>query len=93
MKGNKIVKVLAIVLVIAMSLSGCAKSGSKYVAGTYTGEAEGFGGTVKVTITVSDSKIEKVDVTGDKETEQSVVLHLEHWLKRLWKSSQLKSML
>ena len=69
MKGNKIVKVLAIVLVIAMSLSGCAKSGGKYVAGTYSGEAEGFGGTVTVTITVSDSKIEKVDVAGDKETE------------------------
>ena len=69
MKGNKIVKVLAIVLVIAMSLSGCAKNGGKYVAGTYSGEAQGFGGTVTVTITVSDSKIEKVDVAGDKETE------------------------
>ena len=68
MKGNKFLKALVIALVIALSLSGCAKS-NKYVAGTYTGEAQGFGGVVSVTIKVSSSKIEEVEVTGAKETE------------------------
>ncbi|MCI9264871.1 MAG: FAD-binding protein [Oscillospiraceae bacterium] len=37
--------------------------------GTYTAEAQGFGGKVTVTLTVADGKLTKVAVTGDKETE------------------------
>ena len=35
-----------------------------YVDGTYTGEAEGFGGTVAVEVTVKDGKITGVEVTS-----------------------------
>lgn len=37
--------------------------------GTYTGTAEGFGGEVSVTITVSGGSITAVDAVGDSETE------------------------
>lgn len=37
--------------------------------GTYTGTAEGFGGEVSVTITVSGGVITAVDAVGDSETE------------------------
>ena len=39
-----------------------------YTAGTYTAAAQGFGGEVKVTVTVDENSILDVTVTGDKET-------------------------
>ena len=39
-----------------------------YEAGTYIGSAQGFGGTVTATVTVSDSRIELVELKGDGET-------------------------
>lgn len=44
-----------------------AASGS-YVPGTYSATAQGFGGDVTVTLTVDESKITDVQITGDKET-------------------------
>ena len=38
--------------------------GAGYKDGTYTGEADGFGGTVAVEVTVKDGKIEAVEVTS-----------------------------
>lgn len=40
-----------------------SKNGS-YKDGTYTGEADGFGGMVAVEVTVKDGKIEAVEVTS-----------------------------
>lgn len=40
-----------------------------FTPGTYTGTAQGYGGEVKAVVTVSDSKIETVELTGDDETE------------------------
>ncbi len=40
-----------------------------YVPGTYTGEADGFGGKVSVTITVDEESITDVTAVGDDETE------------------------
>ena len=50
-----------------LTLAGC---GSKaiYKAGTYEATAEGRNGDVTVAVTVSDSKIEKVEVKDHKET-------------------------
>lgn len=39
-----------------------------YEAGTYTGSAQGFGGTVTATVTVSASGIQSVELKGDGET-------------------------
>ena len=36
--------------------------------GTYTSTAQGFGGDVTVELTVSESLIESIIITGDKET-------------------------
>lgn len=40
-----------------------------YTPGTYEGSAEGFGGTLSVTVTLSQDKIEKVEVTSHSETD------------------------
>lgn len=45
-----------------------AGAGVSFKAGTYTGEGKGFGGAVRVSVTVSDTRIEKIEVTGNKET-------------------------
>lgn len=39
-----------------------------FTAGTYEAEAQGFGGTVKVSVTVSETEITDVVITGEKET-------------------------
>ena len=66
---------VALVLAGAMVLSSCggqkaasSSAGGKYTAGTYTGEGQGYGGTVTVTITTDDSSILEVTATGDQET-------------------------
>lgn len=43
-------------------------AGGVYTAGTYTASEQGFGGTVEVTITTSDSEITEVAIKGDGET-------------------------
>ena len=40
-----------------------------FVPGTYTGSAKGFGGDINVTVTVSENKIEDIQIEGDHETE------------------------
>lgn len=57
----------------AVSLTGCSdrkpeQSKGIYTPGTYEGSAQGYGGEVKVSVTVDDNAITDVKVTGDKET-------------------------
>lgn len=71
MKKNSI---LACVLAGALLLSGCsntAASGSagKYTAGTYEAAAQGYGGSVTVTMTVDADSITDVKAVGENETE------------------------
>ena len=43
-------------------------AGGLFTPGTYEGTAKGFGGDVKVTVTVTEDEITEVSVTGDDET-------------------------
>lgn len=69
-------KVLAILLSLAMmtSFAGCKSTTSgegaavKFTAGTYEGSAKGFGGDILATVELSEDKIEKITVIGEKET-------------------------
>lgn len=73
-------KFLAIVLTVLMVISlmtGCAKSTDAqgadsektlFKAGKYTGEAQGFGGIIKVEAEVSDSEILKIDILEHQES-------------------------
>lgn len=61
---------------MAVGTVACSGAGT-YTPGTYTGEAQGFGGTVSVTITVDKNKITDVKVVGDKETPSVGGAHLE----------------
>ncbi len=54
-----------------------ASAAGMYTPGTYTGEAEGFGGTVTVTITTDENSITEVAVAGDDETPSVGGAHLE----------------
>ena len=62
------VSLLASLLIIA----GCASQGGgagKGKSGTATASAQGFAGEVKVTVTMENGKIVKVDAAGPGETE------------------------
>ncbi len=91
MRKRSVVLPLALT-VTAASLAACGNSATtettaaateasaaagEYTPGTYTGEADGFGGKVTVEITVDENKITDVKVTGDDETENIGKAHLE----------------
>lgn len=59
---------LALVLCLALTLMGSLALAAGYTAGTYTAEAAGNNGLVKVAVTVSDDAITLVEVTGHAET-------------------------
>lgn len=71
MKKNSI---LACVLAGALLLSGCSNTAAsggagKYTAGTYEATAQGYGGSVTVTMTVDADSITDVKAVGENETE------------------------
>ncbi len=69
---------LALTLVMALSLTACggksqptpgpSGTAGTYTPGSYTGEGQGYGGTVTVELTVDANAITDVKITGDKET-------------------------
>lgn len=58
---------LALVLMLACA-AGVMAEETAYVPGTYESEAAGFGGAVKVVLTVNDKEITDLIITGDSET-------------------------
>ena len=53
---------------ILLSYSCIAENDNLFVRGTYQGSGEGFGGTVKVTLTVNENKILSAKIDGLEET-------------------------
>ena len=66
MKKSMIAFVL--VCTMLMSVLGMAAADGSYTPGTYTAEAKGMGGTVTVTVTVSENAITAVKAEGPDET-------------------------
>jgi len=68
-KFKKIIATLLLMtLVFAMSGCGVGKKTKALTNGTYTGEAEGKGGLIKVELAVAEGKISKIDVKEHHET-------------------------
>lgn len=61
-------KILALILAVCMVLSMGAVVLAEGVSGEFTGTAQGLGGDVTVTLTLTDGKITACTATGDKET-------------------------
>ena len=77
---RKYLMLLSVVLILSMIFSGCSPKNSEqekkeddvvgiYQPGTYEAVAKGYGGDVKVTITVDANSIIDVSIIGDDETE------------------------
>lgn len=77
---NKLLSLL-LALALGLTLAACAATpassqsaassepAGKYAPGTYEGTAKGYGGDLKVTVTLGDNQIEKIEVAENKETE------------------------
>lgn len=63
---KRLIYITAVLVVLAALLVGC--SSGKYKDGTYSGEAKGNNGPVKVSVTVKSGKITEVKVTSHNET-------------------------
>lgn len=59
---------LLTVLALVLGLTAGVMAAGHFEDGTYPGEAEGFGGTVTVEVTVEGGEITDVAATGDDET-------------------------
>ena len=72
--GENTMKKLLIagILISLLIIAGCASSGgsaSGGASGTATASAQGFGGEIKVTVTMEKGKITKVEADGPSETQ------------------------
>lgn len=65
---KKILSLSLAVLMLSVALAGCTKPAGMYKAGTYTASAQGYGGDVKVNVTVDADKITNVTIEGPDET-------------------------
>ena len=65
---KKIKIMLALTLCLAMALTGSFALAAGYTAGTYTAEAAGNNGPVKVSVTVTADAIAEIVVTEHAET-------------------------
>ncbi len=61
-------KILCLIVCLAMLLSATALAESLFTPGVYEATAKGFGGDVKVTITVTENEITDVAIEGASET-------------------------
>ena len=71
-KGEKmkkgLLRSLPVLLVVLLAFSACSNGEEIYKAGSYTGEAQGNGGTLTVKVEVSKSEIKSIEVTSHSET-------------------------
>ena len=61
-------KMMILLVLCASLLFSSAAVAEVYLPGTYSAEAQGFGGPVKVTLTVNENAITEALVEGEKET-------------------------
>lgn len=62
-------KWVSCLLSLALVLGGTVALAEGFTAGTYTGTAQGFGGDVTATVTLSETEITDIQVVGDQETD------------------------
>ena len=62
-------KWISCMLSLALVLGGAVALAEGFEAGTYTGTAQGFGGDVTATVTLSETEITDIQVVGDNETD------------------------
>ena len=68
MKKLLCLAVSLMVLLSTVALSEALPAATLFTPGTYEAEAQGFGGPVSVSVTVTQDKITDVAITGEKET-------------------------
>ncbi len=68
---KKLFSMAAVLATVLFLFAGCSGK-SLYTAGTYTGEGQGHGGTIVVSVTVSDKAIESIEVVENPESEFSL---------------------
>lgn len=62
-------KWVSCLLSLVLVLGGAVALAEGFTAGTYTGTAQGFGGDVTATVTLSATEITDIQVVGDQETD------------------------
>ena len=65
------------------NLEGQDSKNGSYKDGTYTGEADGFGGTVAVEVTVKDGKIEAIEVTSAEKEDSAYLAMAEDIIPKI----------
>lgn len=84
-KDEEITKLNAQLEAQTSAVFSASESGSEtgYKDGTYIGEADGFGGTVAVEVTVKDGKIEAVEVTSAEKEDSAYLAMAEDIIPKI----------
>ena len=65
---SKLISLVLALMMLLFSFSAFAEGEALFTPGTYEAEGKGFGGAVKVSVTVSENEITEVTATGEAET-------------------------
>ena len=65
---SKLISLVLALMMLLFSFSAFAEGDALFTPGTYEAEGKGFGGAVKVSVTVSENEITEVTATGEAET-------------------------
>ena len=65
---SKLISLVLALMMLLFSVSAFAEGDALFTPGTYEAEGKGFGGAVKVSVTVSENEITEVTAAGDAET-------------------------
>ncbi len=65
---SKLISLVLALMMLLFSVSAFAEGDALFTPGTYEAEGKGFGGAVKVSVTVSENEITDVTATGEAET-------------------------
>ena len=65
---SKLISLVLALMMLLFSFSAFAEGDALFTPGTYEAEGKGFGGAVKVSVTVSENEITEVTAAGEAET-------------------------
>jgi len=65
---KKLISIMLLVCMLASLFATCAMAEDTFTPGTYTAQAQGFGGVVTAEVTVDGSSVTAISITGEGET-------------------------
>lgn len=90
-RNLSVIALFLLMMVLTMAIVGCGSKDKAFKDGTYQGEGEGKGGTMKVEVTISDGKISDIELLEHAETDGFWETPVEEITKQVIEKNRAKA--